>query len=236
MYSRSAKYYDTIYSFVDYRAAAAKLVERVRKENPGASSLLDVGCGTAKHCSYLDAEFEQIEGIDISPQLLEIARARLPDRAFHEGDMVNFSLDRQFDVVSCLFSVIGAAETLERMRGAIRNMAMHLRPGGLLLVEPWFSPETYWTGHVTSNHVDEKALKITWMYIAKKEALVSVLDINYLVGTPTGIEHFTEQHRLGLFTNEEYIEAFAAAGLQASYDAAGFVGRGLFTARRSTDA
>ena len=71
------------------------------------------------------------------------------------------------------------------------------------------------------------------MYIAQKESLVSVLDINYLVGTPDGIEHFTEQHRLGLFTNEEYLAAFSDAGLDVVHESAGFVGRGLFTARRS---
>lgn len=146
--------------------------------------------------------------------------------------MAAFSLGKTFDVVTCLFSAIGYAETLERMQAAIRNMAAHAAAGGLVVVEPWFSPQTYWSGHITANHVDEKDLKISWMYIAQKVGLVSVLDINYLVGTPQSVDHFKEEHRLGLFTHEQYLDAFAAAGLEVSYDAKGLVGRGMYVGRR----
>jgi ubiquinone/menaquinone biosynthesis C-methylase UbiE len=232
MYSKSAKYYDAIYSFVDYAGASAKLRALIQEQAPNAQSLLDVACGTGKHCEFIDRDLAMIEGLDISPELLEVACARLPHRTFHQGDMAAFSLGKTFDVVTCLFSAIGYAETLERMQAAIRNMAAHAAAGGLVVVEPWFSPQTYWSGHITANHVDEKDLKISWMYIAQKVGLVSVFDINYLVGTPQSVDHFKEEHRLGLFTHEQYLDAFAAAGLEVSYDAKGLVGRGMYVGRR----
>ena len=54
-----------------------------------------------------------------------------------------------------------------------------------------------------------------------------VLNFHYLVGTPQGVEHFTEQHHLGLFTTEDYVNAFADAGLHVNYDPDGISGRGL---------
>ena len=57
---------------------------------------------------------------------------------------------------------------------------------------------------------------------------VAVLDFHYLVATPEGIEHFTEHHELGLFTDEEYLAAFTQAGLDVLHDDAWLEGRGMY--------
>ena len=102
-----------------------------------------------------------------------------------------------------------------------------LEPGGLLLIEPWFAPGQYWTGRLTTNHVAEEDIKITWMYVSEQRDLISVLDIHYLVATRAGVECFNELHELGLFTPDEYRAAIVDAGLKHEYDEHGFFGRGL---------
>jgi len=227
MYSRSARYYDALYHFKDYGAASAKLHDWIRRENPQASSLLEVACGTGKFLEHL-REWYQVEGLDLSPQLLGIARERCPGVPLHEGDMAAFSLGKGYDVVACLFSSIGYVRTPERLRSAIRAMADHLNPGGLLIVEPWFSKDRLWTGHITANFVDRPDLKIAWMYTTEVVDDLCVLDIHYLVGTPEGVEHFTERHELGLFADEVYRAAFEDAGLEVRSDPDGLFGRGMY--------
>ena len=101
----------------------------------------------------------------------------------------------------------------------------------LMLAARERTPESYWTGTITANLVDEEDLKIAWMYTSEREGDVSVLDIHYMVGSPAGIEQFTEVHHIGLFTQREYLDALADAGFRADFDPDGLFRRGLYIAQ-----
>ena len=77
--------------------------------------------------------------------------------------------------------------------------------------------------------MDRPDLKIAQMNVSRMEDGVSVLDFHYLVATPEGMQYFTERIDLGLFSNEDYLQAFRAAGLELSHDAEGPNSRGLYT-------
>ncbi len=228
MFSRSADLYDALYAtFKDYEAEAARLRELIAEGVPRAATLLDVACGTGKHLELLREDFE-VTGLDLDPELLGIARERLAGVDLHEGDMTGFDLGRRFDVVLCLFSSIGYVRKDERLRAAIAAMARHLEPGGLLVVEPWLAPEAWREGHVAMLVLDEPELKVVRMNRADRDGDVSVIDFHYLIGTPERVNHFTERHELGLFTDGQYRDAFAAAGLVVEHDPEGLMGRGLY--------
>ena len=55
--------------------------------------------------------------------------------------------------------------------------------------------------------------------------------VNSLVGTPAGVDHFVEDHELGLFTRDDFAAAFDAAGLRLEYDPIGPGGVGLYIGR-----
>lgn len=227
MYTKSAKFYDALYHFKDYAAACSQLHALIQERRPGARTLLDVGCGTGKHVEHLRRHYE-VEGLDLSEDMLAVAREKLPGIPFHHGDMVDFRLDRTFDVVACLFSSIGYVRTVTRMERAIANMARHLGPDGVIIVEPWFGPDQFWVGKITANFVDQPDLKLAWMYTSEKEGNVGIYDIHYLVGEPRGVGFFTERHEFGLFTGEEYSTAFKKAGLQVTFDPEGLFRRGMY--------
>ncbi len=223
-----ARVYDAVYRWKDYDAEAARLREILEAKAGG--TLLDVGCGTGEHLVRLRDAFSA-EGLERDPEMAALARAK--GLTVHEGDMEAFDLGRRFDVVTCLFSSIGYMETPERLGRAVRCMASHLSPGGVLVVEPWFRPEQWRDGHVGADFVDDEGLKVARMSVSRMDGAVSVLDIHHMVATSEGVETFTTHHRLGLFADWEYDEAFEVAGLEVERDEEGLMGRGLYVARHT---
>jgi ubiquinone/menaquinone biosynthesis C-methylase UbiE len=230
LYEKSAIYYDVIYSFKNYEKEADKIHQLIQqhKRSPGRT-LLDIACGTGNHLAFLRQHYD-VEGLDVNPDMLKMARRKHPDLTFHQGDMTSFSFNRKFDAIICLFSAIGYAKTKQRLHQTIQNMARHLRPGGVLIIEPWLSPEVFKPGNVHGLWVDKPDLKIARINISLVKNNLSIMDMHHLVGTPNGIDHFVERHEMALFTQEEYIESFRAANLEVTHEPEGLTGRGLYIA------
>ncbi len=62
--------------------------------------------------------------------------------------MTEFDLATTYDAVTCLFSAIGYVRTVDRMNRAVACMARHVKPGGVLIVEPWITPEDWKPGNI----------------------------------------------------------------------------------------
>lgn len=236
MYSKSAQYYDEIYASIDkdYSAEADKAHKIIQKyKRSKGKSLLDVACGTGAHAGPLRKHYK-VEGLDLDPEMLSVARKKYPTITFHQGNMTDFDLGRQFDVIICLFSSIGYVRTKSGLQKAIKTMNRHLLPGGVLLIEPWFTPKQWHPGRAFMTHVNKRGLKIVRMSHSGQRGKISFLEFQYLVGTSKGIEHHTEIHELGLFTHKEYMDTIKATGLNVKHDSEGLDGRGLYIGRQST--
>ncbi|HJR45864.1 MAG TPA: class I SAM-dependent methyltransferase [Actinomycetota bacterium] len=231
MFNKTARFYDALYSWKDYRGEIEKLLAIIDRHVPKAGSLLDVACGTGKHLELLRDRFD-VEGVDLDPELLDIARARNRGLSLHLADMRELDLGRTFDVVMCLFSSIGYVGTKTGLERATAALAAHVAPGGVLLIEPWFSPQTFQPeGHIGWLAVDEPDLKIVRADLPREEDGVSIIDFHYLIATHDGIDYVTERHELGLFTPQQHRAAITAAGLELREEDE-FMGRGLYVATR----
>jgi ubiquinone/menaquinone biosynthesis C-methylase UbiE len=208
-----ADIYDAIYHFKDYESDARQVADVIRRFAPDAHTLLETACGTGRFLQHLSDQFD-VQGLDLSGEMLARAAARVPGVALHTADMCRFDLGKSYDAVCCLFRSIAYTRTVEGFRQSVQCMAAHLNRGGVLLIEPFFAPENFHVGKVTLNEYSSEALKVAWMYTSERRGTVGVFETHYLVGTAHGVKHFTERHELGLFSPQDYDSAFAAAGLR----------------------
>lgn len=228
MYDKSAEIYDCLYEAkFDYASSTQQLQQVVQQRNPQAASWLDVACGTGLHLSHLKERYEVV-GVDRSAEMLRVAARRLPAESLHQADMLSLDLGRTFDVVSCLFSSAGYMSNVGELSQAVSAMARHLNPKGLLLLEPWISPDKWIDGHLGADFVDQPEIKLARMSHDHREGRKTLFDMHHLVLTAAGVEYFVESHELFMFTDEEYRNAFVAAGLQVELVDGGLAGRGLY--------
>jgi ubiquinone/menaquinone biosynthesis C-methylase UbiE len=199
---------------------------------PRARTVLDVACGTGEHARLLRHEHGyEVDGLDIEPAFVELAREKVPTARFWQADMGDFDLGMRFDAVLCLFSSIGYLRSLERVESALRCFRRHLVPGGVAVVEPWLTPDVLQPGRVHVQSATAHDIQVVRMSHSASEGRLARITFHYLVGTSAGIDHRVEEHGLLMPTPEELGEAFARAGfVSVDHDPEGLTGRGLFIA------
>jgi len=143
-----------------------------------------VACGTAEHARLLgEVHGFEVDGIDLDPAMVAIARTRYPRGRFEVADMADFHLGRSYDAVLCLYSSIGYVATLPRLHRAVAYLREHIAPGS------WSSsrgsrPTGVTPGPGGSHTVESHGLRVTCDYRSEHHGQLSRQN----VVTPLGLE------------------------------------------------
>ncbi|HYB78902.1 MAG TPA: methyltransferase domain-containing protein [Thermoplasmata archaeon] len=229
MYGELAKYYDLECSRKDYSGEVRRLEELARRfGRSGGKSWLDVACGTGRHLEILRRRHACV-GVDASPEMLRVARRRLPGVHLVRGDMRTFRLGRRFDVVSCLFSAVAHLGSERDLASAFANFARHLRPGGVAMVEPWILPSRAKPGHLHLLTRESPAVTLVRLAQSHVHGRRTVIQYRYLIAEPgRGIQYLEETNR-GLMVDALRLQGLMRrAGLRPRFLSRGFTSdRGL---------
>ncbi len=96
-----------------------------------AGVALDAACGTGRYAAYLAARGHKVVGVDSSPDMLDRARARVPDGEFLLGDLRQLPLPD--DTVDIVVSGLALAH-VPALGPVMAELARVLRPGGHLVI------------------------------------------------------------------------------------------------------
>jgi SAM-dependent methyltransferase len=101
---------------------------------------LDLGCGTGRHAVLLAGRFEQVDAIDLSGPMIELARARRsrPNITYWQADLHDLDGAGRYDfVLSAL-----ALHHVPDLHCALSHIKTLLAPGGRAVVVDMYPPES----------------------------------------------------------------------------------------------
>ncbi len=132
---------DVYEAIVDWpkRLAAEEPFYRHWFQQAGVKRVVDVACGTGHHAAMFHGWGLDVEGADLSPAMIERARAAFGEppglrwavRGFDEPIPAAGS----WDAVVCVGNSLALAPDPATVRAAVAQMMEALRPGGVLLVQ-----------------------------------------------------------------------------------------------------
>lgn len=230
IFTELAKYYDLMYSWKEYKNEANKIKSLIKKhKKSNGNDLLEVACGTGKHVQYFKDSFS-ILATDANKGMLAIAQKNTPDVTFKLVDMIHLNLHKTFDVIICLFSSIGYVKNYKNLSKTIEGFARHLKKGGVVIIEPWYTESSYLTGLPTMTTYDGEDIKIARLCISKKRGILSVMDMHYLIAEKDkNMRHFIERHELAMFDIDKVLAIMQKNGLKANFLKNGLMkDRGLY--------
>jgi SAM-dependent methyltransferase len=215
MYSDLAPWFHLLTHPSDYWDEAA-FVTRVAEEVAirEARTLLELGSGGGNNASHLKARFE-CTLTDISPDMLALSRTLNPECEHLEGDMRTLRLGRTFDVVF-IHDAIGYLTTENDLSAAIETAAVHVRPGGVVILTPdatteIFKPRTDKGGH---DGEDGRSLRyLEWIH----PTTGTTYDVDYLIiarGPGDELRVVHDRHTLGVFPEATWTRLISDAGLE----------------------
>ncbi|MCE2437925.1 MAG: class I SAM-dependent methyltransferase [Candidatus Latescibacteria bacterium] len=231
MWAELAPYYDVLYQWKDYRSEAARIHQLIQSHRlSSGNALLDVACGTGEHTRYL-REHYRVTGIDLNPEMLKIARRKVPGVSFLRRDMTFFDLKRRFDAIVCLFSSIAYVRTYRKLRQTVACFGRHLKPGGILVIEPFFTTGTFRPGSINGGTMEREGVRISRHSVSRRRGNLAVLDFHFLLSTKLGVRYFRDIHELALFDSERFLDILEDEGLRPEFDSHGLMqDRGLYLA------
>ena len=191
----------------------ATLLARAEAEGLQGNRLLDVACGTGFSFIPLLDRGWQVTGCDLSPAMIEGARAKVGDRAeLHVADMRELPDLGEFDLIWSINSAMNYLLSVEELTATLAGMRRNLASGGLVLFD-LLALRTARTFFVDELPVKRDGKKFLWKGVLEPEEVVpGVIGGGRL--EEEGKSNPADRHRMRHFGEAEVRGAIEASGLR----------------------
>lgn len=129
----SEEYASRFRNELDHKPFDREILGELAAALVGAGPVADVGCGPGQITAFLHAAGVDVQGIDLSPGMIEQARSLFPDVPFAVGDMRDLPFpDAHLAGATAFYSIIHIPR--EEVPAVLRELHRVLRTGGRLLL------------------------------------------------------------------------------------------------------
>lgn len=218
LYDDLAAYWPILSPPSDYETEAALVAELLDEYLPEppppekgkaavVQTLLELGAGGGHTLCYLAAAFECV-AVDLSASMLDNCQKLVPDAHVVVGDMRTLNLYQPFDAV-LIHDAIDYMTTQEDAHAAVATAARHLDPGGVCLIAPTYTTESFEDGESvrdqTTGEIDGNPVELDYTSTVRRTS-DSTFDLTIALtaqidGNP---QHIIDTHHCGLFSTEQW--------------------------------
>jgi SAM-dependent methyltransferase len=220
-YERLAPVYDVLTAGYDHPTWLDALEALAIDHGLRGRRLLDVGCGTGKSFLPMLARDYEVSACDVSPSMVELARAKLDGTGARAhlfvADMRELPPLAPVDLITCLDDAVNYLPSAADLEAALCSMARALAPGGLLTFDV-NTLATYRSSFATDFALDGPSSFLCWRGQADREfspGEVAEAAIEVFEEEPDGRwRRTTSRHVQRHHPREDVEAALEAAGLE----------------------
>lgn len=220
LYSDLAHLYDAMYqTFIDYDKEFALYTDLLRQHQ--ARSVLEIGCGSGHLAKRFTESQYDYQGVDISPQMLDIARRRCPEARFEQADMRTIATGRLFDAVLITARSISYIIHNQDILSTFRHIGQCLVSDGKLIFD-FIDASTFLPGMDESALIEHRAAYEQQQYLRQSRYVPNLATgltwdwhSAFFLETPDG-------QRRPIATDLATLRAFLPAEIQLLLRLAGF--------------
>jgi trans-aconitate methyltransferase len=218
LYESLADWWPVISPPSEYAEEAALYVEMIRGASRGpVREVLELGSGEGNNASHMKRAFAMTL-VEPAEKMRELSRALNPECEHVAGDMRTVRLGRTFDAMF-VHDAVMYMTTEDDLRAALATVAAHLAPGGVALVAPEATTETF--SEATEHGGEEdasgrRARYLQWTLAPEPGETTYETHYAFLLREPDGtISVAHDVHREGLFPRATWLRLFGEVGLTA---------------------
>jgi SAM-dependent methyltransferase len=136
-YERLSQVYD--YGWYKFPKQYLDLVERLLDEHDiRQARVLDIACGTGILAISLAKRGHVVQGIDISPEMITMARSKsigMPNVSFEVQDMTDYIVHDKFDLITCAYAALNYVLDIDGLEAMFARVALSLNKSGLFVFD-----------------------------------------------------------------------------------------------------
>jgi len=178
-------------------------------------TLLHLGCGGG-HNDYTFKKHFKVTSLDISEDMLTLAKKLNPEVNYQDGDMRTIRLEERFDAVMAIDS-INYIKTIENLQRTFITAYEHLKPGGVFLTFVEQIAGQFKQNNTTFSTHSQGDVEITFIenYYDPDPTDTSYEAIFiYLIRVGGKLEIYSDRHLCGIFKLETWLKLLKATGFE----------------------
>ena len=217
-YTDLAPWWPVISAPEDYAEEAAEAVRHLRSARRPVREVLELGSGGGNNAVHMKADFD-LTLVDLNAEMVEVSRRLNPECTHDVGDMRSARLGRTFDAVF-IHDASDYMLTTDDLRAAMATAFEHCRPGGVTVIVPDATTESWEPGTEHGGHdaPDGRAARyLSWDWDPDPADQRTVTEYAFVLRDADGrTDVVHETHHTGLFPAATWLRLLSDVGFEAT--------------------